>query len=426
MPNVSKCESYKNSGSEWLGDIPASWPMVMLSQIVTQVKNKNTDLAEKNLLSLSYGRIKRKPIDTSGGLLPASFDGYNIIEANDIVLRLTDLQNDHTSLRVGLSAERGIITSAYTTMRPKNTKGAKYIYYLLHTFDIRKGFYGMGSGVRQGLNYDEVKRLKLPLPTEAEQVAIADFLDTKVAHIDAVIAEAKASIEEYKAWKASIISEAVTKGLDPTVEMKDSGIEWIGVVPKNWKLEKLKRYTSMLTPMRDKPERLDGEIPWIRIEDYCGKYIDSSKEGLGVSSETVLSMNLKVYPVGTILCTSSCDLGKCAIVSRPLVSNQRFIGIIPNEGIFPDFLYYLMLSNAERLNYLSTGAIQANLSRVAFEQLIVQVPPYSEQREIAKYLDEKTDGIDTAIQEKHALVHDLESYKKSLIFEVVTGKRRVC
>ena len=151
MPIAIKYALYKNSDSEWLGEIPSSWPMVLLSQIVTQVKNKNSTLSEKNLLSLSYGRIKRKPIDTSGGLLPASFDGYNIIEANDIVLRLTDLQNDHTSLRVGLSQERGIITSAYTTMRPKNSRGAKYLYYLLHTFDIRKGFYGMGSGVRLSL-----------------------------------------------------------------------------------------------------------------------------------------------------------------------------------------------------------------------------------------------------------------------------------
>ena len=426
MPNSMKYSSYKDSGSEWLGEIPSSWSMVLLSQIVTQVKNKNTALLEKNLLSLSYGRIKRKPIDTSGGLLPASFDGYNIIEESDIVLRLTDLQNDHTSLRVGLSTERGIITSAYITMRPRNTKCAKYLYYLLHTFDIRKGFYGMGSGVRQGLNYDEVKRLLLPFPTEEEQLAIGDYLDAEIDRIDSVIAESKASIEEYKAWKASIIYEAVTKGLDPDVEMKDSGIEWIGTIPEHWKLEKLKRHTSMLTPMRDKPEHLDGEIPWVRIEDYCGKYIDASKEGLGVSSETVAKMNLKVYPVGTVLCTSSCDLGKCAIVSRPLVSNQRFIGIIPNDNTCTDYLYYLMLSNAERLNYLSTGTIQANLSRVAFEQLIIQIPPYNEQEEIASYLDKKMMQVDTLIFEKQALIKDLESYKKSLIFEVVTGKRRVC
>ena len=223
MPIAIKYALYKNSDSEWLGEIPSSWPMVLLSQIVTQVKNKNSTLSEKNLLSLSYGRIKRKPIDTSGGLLPASFDGYNIIEANDIVLRLTDLQNDHTSLRVGLSQERGIITSAYTTMRPKNSRGAKYLYYLLHTFDIRKGFYGMGSGVRQGLNYDEVKRLKLPLPTEEEQIAIAEFLDRKIAYIDSVIAEAKASIEEYKRWKQAIIDEAILGYDDIHIKLRQLG-----------------------------------------------------------------------------------------------------------------------------------------------------------------------------------------------------------
>ena len=252
--------------------------------------------------------------------------------------------------------------------------------------------------------------------------ASATMLD-KVA--EAAIAEAKAGIEEYRLWKESTIQEAVTRGFHSNVEMVDTNIFWIGAIPKHWKLEKLKRYTSMLTPMRDKPEHLDGDIPWIRIEDYDGKYISKSKEGLGVSSETVNAMNLKIYPVGTVLCTSSCDLGKCAIVSRELVSNQRFIGIIPNENMSPDYLYYLMLSNAKRLNYLSTGSIQANLSRVAFEQLLVQVPPFDEQVEIATFLDEKISQVDALINEKTCLISDLESYKKSLIYEVVTGKRKV-
>ena len=219
MPLINSNESGIDSGSEWLGNVPFSWSMVLLSQVVSQVKNKNSDLSEKNLLSLSCGKIKRKPIDTTEGLLPASFDGYNIIEANDIVLRLTDLQNDHTSLRVGISTEKGIITSAYITMRPKNSKTAKFLYYLLHTFDVRKGFYGMGSGVRQGLNYGEVKRLKIPFPAEDEQVAIANFLDNEIMRVDSIISEAKASIEEYKCWKASIIYEAVTKGLAPCVKI---------------------------------------------------------------------------------------------------------------------------------------------------------------------------------------------------------------
>ena len=207
--------------------------------------------------------------------------------------------------------------------------------------------------------------------------------------------------------------------------MKDSGVEWIGEVPVHWEIMPLKRHVKMLTPMRDKPEHLDGPIPWIRIEDFDGKYIAESKDGFGVSEETIKEMNLKVYPVGTILCTSSCDLGKCAIVSKPLVSNQRFIGIIPDDSVSGDYLYYLMCSNAERLNMLSTGTIQANLSRVEFERLRVQIPPLPEQRAIAAYLDEKCSAIDALIEEKKSLIEDLGTYKKSLIYETVTGKRRI-
>ena len=129
MTPVRGYSEMKDSGIEWVGEIPKHWQIKVLFQLATQVKNKNKDLVEKNLLSLSYGKIKRKNIEKSEGLLPASFDGYNIIEENDIVLRLTDLQNDHTSLRVGRTTERGIITSAYVTIRPINSNASKYLYY---------------------------------------------------------------------------------------------------------------------------------------------------------------------------------------------------------------------------------------------------------------------------------------------------------
>ena len=128
MSEITTYEKTKDSGIEWIGSIPSHWRVHTLYQLVTQVKEKNSNLQEKNLLSLSYGKIKRKDIDSPDGLLPASFDGYNIIEDGDIVLRLTDLQNDHTSLRVGLATERGIITSAYTTLRPIDTSNSKYLY----------------------------------------------------------------------------------------------------------------------------------------------------------------------------------------------------------------------------------------------------------------------------------------------------------
>ncbi len=200
----------KDSGIEWIGEIPKGWNINVLFQLISQVKNKNKDLVETNLLSLSYGKIKRKSIDHTDGLIPASFDGYNIIEDGDIVLRLTDLQNDQTSLRVGRATERGIITSAYTTLRPVNYKTSKFIYYLLHAFDTRKGFYGMGTGVRQGLNYDEVKVLKLPLPPIDEQSTIATYLDAQCAKIDELSTEKQSLISDLEVYKKSLIYEVVT------------------------------------------------------------------------------------------------------------------------------------------------------------------------------------------------------------------------
>lgn len=266
-------EKMRDSGVAWIGMVPEGWTSFLLGQLVKQVKNKNVLLQERNLLSLSYGKIKRKDIETAEGLVPASYDGYNIIEKGDIVLRLTDLQNDHTSLRVGLATERGIITSAYLTLRPLNSVFPAFLYYALHTFDVRKGFYGMGAGVRQGLKYDEIRQIKVVLPALIEQHTIANFLDKKCSEIDAIIADAKASIEEYKAWKASIIYEAVTKGLDPHAEMKDSGVEWIGEIPEEWYVCKTLFVLQM--PITDgphtTPELYAAGVPFVSAEAVsCG------------------------------------------------------------------------------------------------------------------------------------------------------------
>lgn len=415
----------KDSGIEWIGQIPEEWEINPLLSLFKERKCKNINLKESNVLSLSYGKIIKRDVETNMGLLPESFETYNIVEYGNIILRLTDLQNDKTSLRTGLVTRRGIITSAYITIESKNDVQSSFFSYLLHTYDILKVFYMMGNGVRQNLKFAELSRLPLLIPPLNEQQRIADYLDAQCARIDETMELVRQSKEKLRAYKLSLITEAVTKGLDPDVPMKDSGIPWIGEIPAGWEIGKLKKYASTLTPMRDKPEFLDGDIPWIRIEDFSGKYIEKSKEGLGVSRETVKSMNLKIYPIGTILCTSSCDLGKCAITSVELVSNQRFIGIIPNKNCHPDFLYYIIRSSAERLNFLSTGSIQANLSRAAFEHLQLQFPPLPEQQRIAAYLDEKCARIDALLAEKDELLDKLAEYKKSLIFECVTGKREV-
>lgn len=200
----------KDSGIEWVGMIPAHWPVHPVYTYFGERKNKNRFGVEDNLLSLSYGRVIRKDINTSDGLLPESFNTYNIVEAGDIIIRPTDLQNDKRSLRTGLVKEHGIITSAYIDLCPIKKVDSRYFHFLLHAYDVMKVFYNMGNGVRQGLNYSEFSRLMVFGPSYDEQVAIADHLDAKCAEIDDTIVQKQEQLSTLEAYKKSLIYEYVT------------------------------------------------------------------------------------------------------------------------------------------------------------------------------------------------------------------------
>ena len=191
----------KDSGIEWIGKIPTSWDVHPIYSYFTERKHKNSLGREDNLLSLSYGNIIRKDINTNGGLLPESFNTYNIIEAGDIIIRPTDLQNDKRSLRTGLSHEHGIITSAYIALRPNKGVNSRYFHYLLHTYDVQKVFYNMGNGVRQGLNYSEFAKLMVFAPSPKEQKEIADYLDSQCSQVEESIADKQKQIETLEEYK---------------------------------------------------------------------------------------------------------------------------------------------------------------------------------------------------------------------------------
>ena len=418
----------KDSGIEWIGEIPEGWEIKRLGAILQERNEVNNPIQTTIILSLTNNRgvIPYSEKGNQGNKAKDDLTGYKIAHIGDIVLNSMNVIIGS----VGLSNYYGAVSPVYYMLFPRNNieTNIQYYNYLFQTTAFQQSLRGYGNGIleiRMRIQMQKLKTVLLPVPTFLEQSNITVYLDASLSKINILLSKTRSSIEEYKKLKQAVITQAVTKGVRGEREMKDSGVEWIGEIPKEWDILNLVAHTSMLTPMRDRPENLDGPIPWIRIEDFDGKYISSSKASLGVSKETVQSMNLKIYPVGTILCTSSCIMGKCAIVSRELVSNQRFIGIIPDQNTCENFLYYLMLSNSERMNYLATGALQANLSRSSFEHLKVQFPSYQEQKEIADYLDAKCAEIDGLIAKKEQLVKELESYKKSLIYEVVTGKREV-
>lgn len=383
----------KDSGIEWIGAMPQAWKMNTIAQIFLQVKCKNTGLQEKNLLSLSYGKVKRKSIDTVEGLLPESFDGYNIIEKGDIVLRLTDLQNDHTSLRVGLAEERGIITSAYLTIRNRSNFCPKYLYYYLHSFDIAKGFYGMGAGVRQGLNWDGVKWLKILAPSVPEQERIAAFLDAECAEIDAVLEKTRASIEEYKKLKQAVITQAVTKGIFDKQ-----------IYPHNVKLKYL-LYIASGDAIRNEELSEVGKYP-----AYGGG------ESLGFASKyNTLENSLIVGRVGARCgCVTYIDSKAWA------TDNALIVHPICN----PRYMYYMLIYS--QLNNLNTSNAQPLITATKIKNVVV--PYFLEdicQRKIVDFLDEKCACIDAIIEKKQQYLAEIENYKKSLIYEYVTGKREV-
>jgi len=413
-----------DSGVEWLGDIPETWDLVQLGSLFSEHKNKNLGMQSTNLLSLSYGNIIRKDINTSDGLLPESFEGYNVIDDGDIVLRLTDLQNDQRSLRVGLSHERGIVTSAYVTLRKRNpAMNSQFFYYLIHSYDVRKGFYGMGAGVRQGLNFAGVRKIMLTLPSADEQKAIADFLGKKIAQVDTLIANVHAQIEKLKAYKQSVITEIVTKGLDPSVPMKDSGVEWIGDIPMQWSTIRVKQL------LKERKERsVDGSEEPL-----------SMSQKLGLVPTRMLDMipNMASSFVGAKL-TYVDDL-----VFNKLKAHLGVFSVSKYDGLVsPDYAVYYSTGKVhlKYLEYLfktpqcisefrkrSTG-IAAGLTRLYTDGLFAiecPFPEMDEQISIVEYLNGKCAQIDRLIAIKQAKIEKLEQYKKSLIYEYVTGKREV-
>lgn len=422
----------KDSGIEWIGEIPQGWDIRNLFQIFNQVKCKNAGLVETNLLSLSYGRIKRKSIDTVEGLLPESFDGYNIVEENDIVLRLTDLQNDHTSLRVGRCTERGIITSAYLTIRPYAGLNSNFLYYALHSFDICKGFYGMGAGVRQGLNWEGVKHLKLAIPNFDEQSRICGFLDRRCAEIDSVIAQTQKTIEEYKALKQSIITEAVTKGIRPNRPMKDSGIEWIGDMPEDWSVAKLKNLCRTITDgTHFSPETTDEGFPYVTAKDVHGIGIDYSAT-MKISEDDFRKLQkagCQIENGDVLIVKDGATTGRTGLVTDdvPCVILSSVAMLRTTDDVVNRYLYYLLQSEMiqEQIRVSMAGSAMPRITLKKIVAFIALLLPLAEQVEICNYLDRKVEEIDSLIAAKQQLLTELETYKKSVIYEYVTGKKEV-
>lgn len=419
----------KDSEIKWIGNIPKHWEVHPVYSYFSERKNKNRLGKEQNLLSLSYGSIIKKDINSNGGLLPESFNTYNIIEENDIIIRPTDLQNDKRSLRTGLVKEHGIITSAYMDMKPKKEVNSHYFHYLLHSYDIQKVFYNMGNGVRQALNFSEFSKLMVFAPPLKEQNKIADFLDEKCAEIDSISAEIQEQVDTLEEYKKSVITEAVTKGLNPNAEMKDSGIEWIGQIPKGFEIKRIKHigiYRNGLTysPTETVDEK-DGTLILRSSNVQNGKIV--LDDNIYVSSS--IPKRLMVQKDDILICSRNGSrelIGKNAIIENDMIASFGAFMMI-YRCVSPKYMYYILNSNifSYYLGSFFTSTINQLTGSNFGNMKIVYCNDISSQNEIIDYLDSKCLKIDGAIQDKQKQLEILDEYKKTLIYEYVTGKKEV-
>lgn len=426
----------KDSGVKWIGEVPEDWNVQKVGNYFNQLKNKNVELEEQNLLSLSYGNIIRRDIKTSEGLLPDNFSNYNITQKNNIVLRMTDLQNDHKSLRVGFVNEKGIITSAYITIKKKNELevNEKFIYFQLHAFDTIKGFYSMGSGVRQNVTFDHIKKLDITLPSYRKQYKIVSYLENTLSKIDNLIKETQQSIEELKKYKQSLITEAVTNGLDKNVEMKASGVEWIGDIPDNWLLTKLGSITNKIgsgkTPRGGENVYSQKGILFLRSQNIYNEGL-RLEEPRFITKETHQEMSNSSVEYGDVLLNiTGGSIGRTTVYNLDSEANvNQHVCILRAKKalVLSKWIHFCLISSLgeQSVRYFQTGGNREGLNFGDISKVLIPLPTINQQKIIINELTRKENVINSMVIDKKVIVLELEQYKKSLIYEYVTGKKEV-
>jgi type I restriction enzyme S subunit len=403
----------KDSGISWLGKVPQHWDIAPAIAAYRRKLVKNTGIIEKTVLSLSYGRIVVRPPEKLHGLVPESFETYQIIDPDDIIVRTTDLQNDHTSLRIGQSKNRGIITSAYMCLQTTDRVSAQFGYQFLNAYDLLKIIYGFGSGLRQNLEFHHIKRMPVLIPPSEEQSAIIRFLGYADSRIRHYIAAKQRLIKLLEEEKRALIHRAVTRGLNANVRMKPSGVEWLGDVPEHWAISRVKNEFECLNWKRIPLSSTERGHMVSRLYDYYGASGAIDKvDGFIFDDELLL-----IAEDGANLVLRNLPL---AIVARGKfwVNNHAHI-LRPKRGNI-EYLAAVM----EMLNYRPwiSGAAQPKLTQDRLMSLIIAVPPPDEQHKIIEATAEKTkslrDTIDRAVRE----IALLREYRTRLIADVVTGK----
>ncbi|WP_303114354.1 restriction endonuclease subunit S [uncultured Faecalibacterium sp.] len=432
---VQKMRKMKDSGIEWIGEIPEGWEIVPVRSCFDEVRTKNTDGQEQNALQFKSGNIISKANFNANidDYVADTITNYTVVLPDTVMINGLNLNYDFKSLRVALVKEKGVITPAYLAIFPDRKKiFPQYATYLFKGYETKMAFHNMGAGIRKTLGYKEFKNQPLLLPSKEEQNKISAYLDSKCSHIDIMLSKIRSSIEEYKKLKQAVITQAVTKGVRGEREMRDSGVEWIGKIPKEWVIQKIKSISSrinvgvVIRPSEYFDE--NGTVPFLRginVKEYLISsdnmvYINESSNHI-LSKSQVHTDDILIVRDGSIgtSCVVPAEYDGANVVSMVIVT--------PSTSCDSRFICYSLNSDVGKTQFTLTkiGSALTHTSVSAVSDIIVAVPSCAEQKEIADYLDAKCAEIDGLIAKKEQLVKELESYKKSLIYEVVTGKREV-
>jgi type I restriction enzyme S subunit len=418
--------AYRDSGMSWLGEVPAHWDVVPGRAIYREKKESNVGMKERTVLSLSYGQIVVKPDEKLHGLVPASFETYQIVEPGEIVVRPTDLQNDWNSLRFGLSRHRGIITSAYMCLNAMQPISQEYGYLLLHAYDLIKVFYGLGSGLRQNLDWRDFKHLPCVVPPSDEQAAIVRYLDHVDRRVRRYIAAKRRLIALLNEEKQAIIHRAVTCGLDPNVRLKPSGVAWLGNVPEHWEVRRFKFVATVdgalvdprLNEQREKiliaPNHIErgGTARLLGRETADAQGADSGK--YEVRAGQIIYSKIRPYLRKAIIAPTD---SLCSADMYP-------ISIYHHDRISPEFLLLVMLSEpfTQYTIDCSLRAAMPKVNREALGEAAVWFPDIVEQRRIIDHVNGATRSLEDAISGARSEINLIREYRARLIADVVTGK----
>lgn len=421
-----KYPAYKESGVEWVGEIPEHWDIKKFKRVFHEVK-KRTDI-KLNCGSISFGKVVYKDDEKVPETTKKS---YQVVLKGDFLVNPLNLNYDLISLRIALSEIDVVVSSGYIVLTNSVNLDRNYFKWFLHRFDV--AFMKLlGSGVRQTLNYNDIGNCDIVFPPIPEQTLIANFLEQKTTQIDNAIAQKERQIELLKERRQVLIHKAVTRGLNLDVPLKDSGVEWIGEIPEHWAIEPIKYSLLGIIDCEHKT------APFVDEEEFFVVRTSNVKEGKLTFNDAkytngkgFLQWTKRGKPQpGDILLTREAPAGEACIVPGKinLCLGQRMVWLkVNNERLLSQLAIYLIYSKIGRtyIDFLSAGSTVLHFNMADIKNIPIISMPIKEQSEIVEYLTVLSDKVDKAIGLEEFQIEKLKEYKTTLINSAVTGKIKV-